>query len=113
MLSSLYSDSNELLPSLWMGSYACPDGISHIIQVNVTQRKVGSIDMTAVLAFEGISTTASGTYGHRSLNIQSHENNTTVILYGNQPANNLTTMTGDLTKDGKICPLTLNMQKCE
>ncbi|XP_052686989.1 uncharacterized protein LOC128166095 isoform X1 [Crassostrea angulata] len=108
---SFYKDSNELLPSLWMGSYACPDGISHIIQVNVTQRKVGSIEMTAVLTFEGISTIATGTFGHRSLNIQSKDNNTSVILYGTQPANNLTTMTGDLTKDGKSCPLTLNMQK--
>lgn len=69
--------------------------------------------MTAVLTFEGISTIATGTFGHRSLNIQSKDNNTSVILYGTQPANNLTTMTGDLTKDGKSCPLTLNMQKCE
>lgn len=69
--------------------------------------------MSAVLAFEGISTTATGTFGHRTLNIQSNENKSSVILYASQSATNLTTMQGDLTKDREICSLNLNMQKCE
>lgn len=112
ILYSFNSDANELLPSLWEGIYACPDGNSHTIQVNVTQRKVSSILMSAVLTFEGISTTASGTFGHRTLNIQSNENKT-VILYAEQPQNSLTTMDGDFEIDGNKCPVTLNMQKCE
>lgn len=114
ILYLFHSDSRELLPSLWDGTYICPDdGNSHKIQMNVTQRKAGNIQMSAVLAYEGILTTAFGTYGHRTLNIQSNENKTSVILYAIQPAINLTTMSGDFEIDGNRCSVTLNMQKGE
>lgn len=81
--------------------------------MNVTQRKAGNIQMSAVLAYEGILTTAFGTYGHRTLNIQSNENKTSVTLYAIQPAINLTTMSGEFEIDGNTCSVTLNMQKGE
>lgn len=81
--------------------------------MNVTQRIASSIQTSAVLAFEGILTTASGTYGHRTLNIQGDGNKTSVILYAVQPAINLTTMSGDFEIDGNRCSVTLNMQKCK
>lgn len=113
ILYLFYSDSRELLPSLWEGTYICPDGNSHTIQMNVTQRIASSIQTSAVLAYEGILTTASGTYGHRTLNIQGDGNKTSVVLYAAQPAINLTTMSGDFEIDGNRCSVTLNMQKCK
>lgn len=113
ILYLFYSDSRELLPSLWEGTYICPDGNSHTIQMNVTQRIASSIQTSAVLAYEEILTTASGTYGHRTLNIQGDGNKTSVVLYAQQPAINLTTMSGDFEIDGNRCSVTLNMQKCK
>lgn len=113
ILYLFYSDSRELLPSLWEGTYICPDRNSHSIQMNVTQRIASSIQTSAVLVFEGILSTASGTYGHRTLNIQGDGNKTSVVLYAQQPAINLTTMSGDFEIDGNRCSVTLNMQKCK
>lgn len=104
------------MPSLWEGTYVCPDGNSQTVKMNVTQREADNILTTAVLAFGGISLTASGTYGYGTLFIQNNQkdlNKTSVILHVNQQSNNLTTMKGELTINRNKCQIVLNMQKCE
>lgn len=112
----IFTDSTELLPSLWEGSYICPDETSQTIQMNITKKKSGSIKTSAILALNGISVFASGTYGFGMLYIQNDQTNqnvSSVTLRVTQPSNNLTTMGGLLKIDEKKCSVTLNMQKCE
>ncbi|XP_061181618.1 uncharacterized protein LOC133190156 [Saccostrea echinata] len=110
-----YKDSTELLPSLWEGFYTCPRGSSQIIQMNVTQRNKDEILTSAVLTFDGISVTASGSYGYRTLLIQGRPNQkniTDVKLHGVQPPSNLSSMAGEIIFNGdKKCGVVLNLQK--
>ncbi|XP_062576750.1 uncharacterized protein LOC134238644 [Saccostrea cucullata] len=110
-----YKDSTELIPSLWGGVYTCPGGLSEKIQMNVTPRNKDEILTSAVLTFDGISVTASGSYGYRTLLIQgkpNQKNITDVTLHGIQPPTNLSSMAGELTFNGdRTCSVVLNLQK--
>jgi hypothetical protein len=118
--SNLFTDSTELLPSLWVGTYTCPGELPQGIQMNVTQRNTDDIFTSTVLSFAGISVSTTGTYGFRQLLTQgtSNQNNITVVkLHGTQSPVNLSTITGSLeinqNSSKRQCPLVLNLQKCE
>ncbi|XP_062586895.1 delta-like protein D [Saccostrea cucullata] len=110
-----YKDSTELLPSLWGGVYTCPDRPSEKIQMNVTPRNKDEILTSAVLTFDGITVTATGSYGYRTLLIQgkpNQKNITDVTLHGIQQPTNLSSMAGELTFNGdRTCTVALNLQK--
>ena len=113
----------ELLPSLWEGSYSCPNETSQTLQMNIPLQQPGDVVVSANLSFGGIVLTAGGSFFMHRLTISGHpspndRNITNAILVGDQQQKNLTYMIGIITitvlkEDSRKCPFTLNMKKCK
>lgn len=116
------TDSMELLPSLWEGSYSCPNETSQTLQMNIPLQQPGDVQVSANLSFGGIVLTAGGTFFMHHLVISGHpspndRNITNAILVGDQQQKNLTYITGviafTVSNEERKCPFTLNMKKCK
>ena len=116
------TDSMELLPSLWEGSFSCPNEISQTLQMNIPLQQPGDVVVYANLSFGGIILPAGGSFFMHHLVISGRpspndRNITNGILVGDQHQKNLTYITGVITltfsNEERKCPFTLNMKKCK
>ena len=116
------ADSMELLPSLWEGSYSCPNELPQTLQMNIPLQQPGDVVVSANLSFGGTILTARGSFFNHRLIISGRPNPndrniTNIILSGDQQVKNLTYMIGDVilkvSKEERKCPFTLNMKKCK
>ena len=115
MMTLLFSGRKDFLPSLWEGTFVCPNGRPQSIVMNVSH-DAGSILTNAELQLFNAALHVQGTYANLynslTLTLEGTWNTTAKVQMTAQHVNT-TRLLGSVILPGVNCSLSMSLTKCE